>query len=71
MNPAAFSNYSRVKIVSSRFISEGVSAGSHGYIIDVYPDGAYEVEVSAPDGTTVALLIAKEDDLELDELSTP
>lgn len=48
-------NYSQVKLLSDRYLSEGVKAGAIGYIIEVYLDG-YEVEFSDNDGTTIALL---------------
>ncbi len=63
------SNYSRIRLISDNYKDEGVPENSVGYIIETYDDGAYEVEFSEPDGTTIALLALKESELELAELS--
>ncbi len=62
-------NYSRVRLLTDDYKSEGVSRGAVGYIIEVFNDGFYEVEFSDPEGTTAALLALRESDLELAELS--
>jgi hypothetical protein len=36
-----------------------------GTVIEDYGDGGYEIEVSAPDGTTLALFSAQEHDVEV------
>lgn len=59
--------YSRVKVVTSRFESEGAPIGSLGYVIECYSDGAFEVEVSNSQGVTIAQFVARDGDLELDE----
>lgn len=60
--------YNRVRIVSARFAEHGVAPGTHGYVIEKYPDGNFEIEVSDPDtGETRALFAATPDDIELDE----
>jgi Domain of unknown function (DUF4926) len=59
--------FSRVKIVTSRFESEGVFFGMLGYVIECYPDGAFEVEISDSQGVTVAQFVAGRSDLELDD----
>lgn len=62
--------YDRVRITTSRFEGEGVTAGMHGYVIEKYPDGNYEIEVSDPDsGETIALFAATPEDVERDEPS--
>jgi hypothetical protein len=62
--------YDRVRIVTSRFESQGAPAGRHGYVIEKYPDGNYEIEVSDPDtGETIALFAATPEDVERDEPS--
>lgn len=38
-----------------------------GYIIEVYPDHAYEVEFCDTNGVTVAQIVAQQDELEWDE----
>jgi hypothetical protein len=60
--------YNRVRIVSDRFAEHGVAPGAHGYVIEKYPDGNFEIEVSNPDtGETLAMLAATPEDVELDE----
>jgi Regulator of ribonuclease activity B/Domain of unknown function (DUF4926) len=56
--------YDVVRIVSDRFIGDGVPPGSVGVVVDQYPDGAVEVEVSRPDGATIAVFSARQDELE-------
>ena len=55
--------YSRVRLVTDRFAKEGATRGMVGYVIEVYPDGNYEVEFSDKDGTTVAQIVAGDEDL--------
>jgi hypothetical protein len=60
--------YDRVRIVSDRFTEHGVAAGTRGYVIEKYPDGNFEVEVSNPDtGETLAMFAVSPEDVELDE----
>jgi hypothetical protein len=63
-----FELYSRVRVVTPRFADQGVDPGMQGYVIDTYPDGNVEVEVSNPDtGETIAMFAATPSDLEPDE----
>jgi uncharacterized protein DUF4926 len=55
--------YAKVRIATNRFHAEGVHAGSIGYVIECYPKGRYEVEVSNPDGVTIAQFVAEEAEL--------
>ncbi|OQY51615.1 MAG: hypothetical protein DRR08_05375 [Candidatus Parabeggiatoa sp. nov. 2] len=64
-------NYTRIRLISSRYQEEGLSKGAIGYIIETYDDGAYEVEFSAPDGTTIAQLVLEEDEIQRAELPNP
>ncbi|GEM_PF-865062 len=64
-------NYSRIRLLTPNYESEGVPLGSIGYLIETYSDGAYEVEFSAPDGTTIAQLVLNEAEIQLAELSMP
>lgn len=57
--------YSPVRVTTDRFRSEGAPTGTIGCVIDVYDDGAYEVEVAGPTGETVAQFVAREGELEL------
>jgi hypothetical protein len=61
----AFSLYDRVCITSNQFSQDGAPAGSIGYIIECYEDGAFEVEVSDPaTGRTVAQVVVGPEELE-------
>jgi hypothetical protein len=62
-------NYIRVRLKTNKYQLEGASAGDLGYIIEVYPDGGYEVEFSDENGTTFAQIVAREDELQPDEPS--
>ncbi len=59
-------NYSRVRLLTNRFQSEGVCYGALGYIIEVY-DHAYEVEFSDESGITQGQIVAEEKELEVCE----
>lgn len=56
-------NYARVRLTTNRYSDDGVAHGAIGYIIEVYDD-AYEVEFSAPDGTTIAQIVVNRDEVE-------
>ncbi len=56
--------YDIVRIASDRFRGKGAPRGTVGVVVDEYPDGAVEVEVSREDGATVALFSARQDELE-------
>jgi hypothetical protein len=57
-------NYSRVKLLTDKYINEGVSSGSVGYVIEVYDNG-YELEFSDKNGVTIALFSVAPDEIEL------
>lgn len=63
----SLSIYSRVRYVGPVNVIEQINPGDVGYIIEDYSDGNYEVEFSAPDGTTRALVVIAGSDLELAE----
>ena len=60
-------NYSRVRLQTEKYQSFGARLFDVGYIIEVYPDGDYEVEFSDSNGLTTAQIVAKEEDLQLAE----
>ena len=60
-------NYTRVCLCTDRFRDKGVGCGALGYIIEVYDDGAYEVEFSDSNGATIAQVVAREEELEPNE----
>jgi hypothetical protein len=60
--------YSKVKLITDKYIGEGVGKESIGYIIEVYDDGNYEIEFSNKvTGITTAQLVVEEKDIELVE----
>lgn len=60
--------YSRIMLLTDKFREEGVSLGDIGYIIEVYPDGNYEVEFSdSSTGVTITQIVVKESDIEIAE----
>ncbi len=59
-------NYSRVKLLTNDYATEGAVAGNIGYIIEVYDD-AYEVEFSDANGITFAQIVARPEAIRLDE----
>ena len=61
---SGFALYERVRIVTDRFAEENAPAGTLGYIIDEYDDGAFEIEVSNPStGETIAQFAARPEEL--------
>jgi len=56
--------HDRVRIISSGFESQGIGPGTDGFVIDLYDDGNFEVEVSDPlTGETVAQFVATPSDV--------
>ncbi len=62
-------NYSRIRLLTDDHQSEGAKKGNIGYIIETYPDGAYEVEFSDSTGVNYARFVAKQEELQLAELA--
>ena len=62
-------NYTRVRLQTDKYQAEGDSKGTLGYIIEVYPPDAYEVEFSDKDGITFAQIVAQGNELQSDEPS--
>ncbi len=60
-------NYSRVRLQTEKYKSLGAYLFDVGYIIEVYPDGDYEVEFSDTNGLTTAQIVVREEDLQLAE----
>jgi hypothetical protein len=57
-------NYSRVRLQTDNYQSEGAFCFDVGYIIEVYPGNKYEVEFSKLNGITTAQIAASEEKLE-------
>lgn len=60
-------NYSRVRLQTEKYQSLGAYLFDVGYIIEVYPNGEYEVEFSDANGITTAQIVAHEEDIQLAE----
>lgn len=61
--------YSRIRLLTDVYESEGVSVGAIGYIIEVYNDEAYEIEFSDDNGITIAQVVVKQNEVESAELN--
>lgn len=60
--------YSKVKITTDRFATEGVPSGTSGWIIEIHEDDkgpAYEVEIMDDKGHTLALVVPRPGELEV------
>jgi hypothetical protein len=55
--------FSPVRLITDNYLSEGVGRGAIGFILDIL-EGAYIVEFSRPDGTTIAWFPLKPEDIE-------
>jgi hypothetical protein len=62
-------NYSQVRIITDRFEHEGVKKGTIGFVIEIYEDGEYEVEISDSKGITLAQITTQECEIEPYEAS--
>jgi hypothetical protein len=64
-------NYSRIRLLTNKYQSEGASCFSVGYIIEVYPNNKYEVEFSDLNGITMAQIVADGNELEIAPPAAP
>lgn len=60
-------NYSRVRLLTNIYREEGARQGDVGYIVEVHNPDAYEVEFSNMNGITFAQIVARRDELQVDE----
>ncbi len=60
-------NYSRVKMLTDKYAPDGAPLGAVGSIIETYENGECEVEFSDANGIDYAQIVAREDELQLDE----
>ena len=61
-------NYSKVRLITDKYIKEGAKYGDVGYIIECYPENKYEVEFADPNtGINYAMIVASEDEFEIME----
>jgi len=59
-------DYSRVKLLTNKYESEGALQGAVGSVIETYDNGAYEVEFADADGIDYAQIVAYEEELQID-----
>jgi hypothetical protein len=65
-----FSQFQQIAIATDRYASEGAARGSVGFILEIYDDGALEIEI--PDratGHTIALITAWPSEIQADDSS--
>jgi len=62
-----FKPHEKVRILSNRFREKGAPFGSIGYVIEKWADNLWEVEVSRVDGTAIARVVVRPEDIELAE----
>ena len=55
--------YSLIELLTDRYQDRGVSAGAIGTILEAYEDGAYEIEFSRDDGTTIAWFAVSQNEI--------
>ena len=58
--------YSPIKLLTNRYLENGVKKGDYGVIIEVYEDG-YEVEFIDERGNTIDWFSVKPDEVEMVE----
>lgn len=58
--------YSPIRLLTNRYLENGVKKGDYGVVIEVYDD-AYEVEFMDEKGNTIDWFSVKPDEIELDE----
>ena len=56
--------FQKVKLLSDKFISEGIKIGDIGYILEDYDGKHFEVEFSDQNGFTIALFSFPIEELE-------
>ena len=56
--------YDAVRITTNRLADEGAPVGTVGFVLEIYEDGNFEVEVCNPDGSTAALVVASPGEVE-------
>ncbi len=58
--------YDKILLKTDNYADENIRNGDEGYIIEVYPDGKFEVEFSDPQtGETIALVVLSEEEIKL------
>lgn len=59
--------YQRVRLLTDKYVDEGIKTGDIGVILEDYDGNNFEVEFSDSTGCTIALFAFPKEDLELVE----
>lgn len=59
-------NYSRVRLLTDKYVPNGAPRGAVGSVIETYDNGAYEVEFADEDGIDYAQIVACEAELHVE-----
>ncbi|MDR0469904.1 MAG: DUF4926 domain-containing protein [Peptococcaceae bacterium] len=59
--------YQKVRLMTDKYIDEGIKKGDIGVILEDYDGNNFEVEFSDPNGITIALFAFPIEELELAE----
>ncbi|WP_214402031.1 DUF4926 domain-containing protein [Pseudonocardia lacus] len=53
-----------VRLTTDRYATDGARRGDIGCVVEIYDDGAFEIEFSDDDGVAPALFAAQPDEVE-------
>ena len=56
--------YQKVKLLTNKYIKEGIKKGDIGIILEIYDENNFEIEFSDADGFTIALFAFPREELE-------
>ncbi len=59
-------NYSRVRLLTNKYVPDGAPEGAIGSVIEVYDNGEYEVEFADAYGIDYAQIVACEAELHVE-----
>jgi len=59
--------FQKVRLLTNKYIAEGIKKGDIGYILEDYDGNNFEVEFSDENGTTIALFSFPKEEIELAE----
>ena len=57
--------YQKVRLITDKYINDGIRKGDIGVILEDYDGNHFEVEFSDKNGTTIALFAFPKEDIEL------
>ena len=59
--------FQKVRLITDKYINDGIKKGDEGFILEVYDENNFEVEFSDSNGITIVLCSFKKEDIELAE----